>query len=479
MRKIVPNQVALVLKTLRGHINGPGQWLALKYEPRVLPEVIPFLNPIDSICEEPPPRIMWSAHYIILAMFIAILIAATIAKVDVVVVGGGSLTTESPPIVLQPIDRGIIRELKVAPGDPVHRGQVLAVLDPTFARADLAAVGDEVKSLTAQINRLQAEYDDKPLELGKDPSVEEKLQYSLYLKRQDLHKSRLRVFDEDVERLNATLRTTEDDRASLATQLGYAKELENMRGALLQSQNGSKLSYLDAETLRVRTARDYQDSVDRLVELQHALQSKLAERQSFLDEWRHQILENLLTARSEVDKQKQTLSKVSLLNDLVVVTAPEDGVVLDVAKRSVGSVMREAEPLVTIVPSNTRLVADIVINSSDVGHIQPGDEVVVKVDAFPYQLHGLMRGRLLYVSEDSSLIADAGGQGLQESAHGGGAVHRARVELIDTALEHMPKGAHLIPGMTVSAEIRVASRRVISFFIYPITRGLGESLREP
>jgi len=287
------------------------------------------------------------------------------------------------------------------------------------------------------------------------------------------------VFEEDQQRLAAQIKTTEDDRASLLKQLDYAKDVENMRSQLVQSQFGSKLSLLDAQTLRVRTERDYQDAANRLVELQHAVLSKRAERQNYIDEWRRQILENLQAAQTEATKANEAMSKATLINDLVVVTAPADGVVLDVAKRSVGSIIREAEPLITIVPTDAPLVADITISSSDVGHIRPGDEVVVKVDAFPYQRHGLLKGRLLYVSEESFAMAEAGGDAQSGAGRAAGAVHRGRVALLDTKLANLPTGAHLIPGMTVSAEIKVDSRRVIGFFIYPLTRGLGESLREP
>ena len=53
------------------------------------------------------------------------------------------------------------------------------------------------------------------------------------------------------------------------------------------------------------------------------------------------------------------------------------------------------------------------------------------------------------------------------------------VELTDTKLENMPAGSKLIPGMTMSAEIKVGSRSVLSYFLNPITRGLQESIREP
>jgi HlyD family secretion protein len=459
-------------------LQGARNWLTLRYEPTMMPEALPFLNPIDAICNEPPPKLMWSTHYILVALFLCILLVASVARIDTVVVGSGSLITEQPPTILQPYERSIMRELRVHPGDLVKKGQVLAVLDPTFAQADLATAGAQQRSAQAQVKRLEAELSGAPLEMSANPDSDETLQHSLYLQRQEQYKSRLKVFDEDIQRLDANIKASEQDKASLSQQLGFAKDLEAMRGSLMQTPAGSKLNYLDAQTLRVRTEREYNDAANHLVDQQHALQSKQAERQSFIDDWRRQILESLSAARAEATRYDEAMSKASLVKKLVEVVSPVDGAVQEVAKRSVGSVVREAEPLITIMPSDTPLIADITVSSSDVGHIRAGDEVVIKVDAFPYQRHGFLKGRLLYVSEDSHEMAEAGGEA-QGAEHGMGAVHKARVALTDTELHNLPEGAHLIPGMSLSAEIKVGTRRLISFFTYPLTRGLDESLREP
>jgi HlyD family secretion protein len=167
------------------------------------------------------------------------------------------------------------------------------------------------------------------------------------------------------------------------------------------------------------------------------------------------------------------------MNDLVVLTAPEDGVVLDIAKRSVGSVLHEAEPLITLVPKMSPLIAEIMIHSADVGYTRVGDEVVIKVDAFPYQQHGLLAGRLRSIGEDSVTPGGAG-DAVPVSARGAaGVFHRCQVTLTSTDLNLLPQGARLIPGMTITAEVKVGFRSVISYFLYPIQRGFDESIREP
>ena len=337
------------------------------------------------------------------------------------------------------------------------------------------------KVLLAQIRRLEAELNGVPFVTSPTPSADELLQASLYQQRQAQYASQLRALDEAIQQRRANTRTTEDDRAAQAKQLDIAKQVEAMRAAMLEKQSGSRLNYLEAQSTRMAVERNYENAGNRLTELKHELQSKEAERQTFVDQWRNQVTENLVVARSEASAVSEGVSKATLMNDLVVVTSPEDGVVLDIAKRSVGSVMNGAEPLITITKSNATVIAEVMISSSDIGYAKPGDDVVIKVDAFPWQRHGLLSGKLLSVSEESYASGSpaANGAGASSSRGGSGAVHRALVRMVNTKLESLPEGAHLIPGMTVSAEIKVGTRSVLSFFLTPLTKGLKESIREP
>jgi hemolysin D len=229
----------------------------------------------------------------------------------------------------------------------------------------------------------------------------------------------------------------------------------------------------------MRIDQNLQLALNRLNELQHDLQSKQAERQAFKDQWRNQIVEELVARRNEASKVGEGLTKASLINDLVVLTAPQDGIVLDVAKRSVGSVLREAEPFITIVPTNATMIAEVMINSSDVGYTKAGDEAVIKIDAFPYQKHGLMAGQLTSVSEESFQAGQQARENELMPTGRSGAFHRGILKVTSDQLDNLPAGARLFPGMTLTAEVKVGSRSVMSYFLNPITRGLSESIREP
>jgi len=188
----------------------------------------------------------------------------------------------------------------------------------------------------------------------------------------------------------------------------------------------------------------------------------------------------LAELRHEIDAkraERDALVKATRLHGLVVVTAPEDGVVLELATRSVGSVLREAESFITWLPLNAPLIAEVMVDSHDVGYVRAGDAVVIEVDAFPYQRHGLLRGTLRSISQASVSGERQAGQDLATASSG--RFHRMQVVLTETGLGNLPDGARLIPGMTMTAEVKVDVRSIISYFLYPITRGFDESIREP
>ena len=85
--------------------------------------------------------------------------------------------------------------------------------------------------------------------------------------------------------------------------------------------------------------------------------------------------------------------------------APADAVVLEVAKLSQGSIVREAEAFFTLVPLGTVLEADVQIGSQDIGYVKSQAKVNIKVDAYPFQKHGTLEGSLRTISQDAFRVA--------------------------------------------------------------------------
>lgn len=434
--------------------------------PGPAPEAVPFQDPLEAVIAEPPPRLLRGLHWLVAALFCALVGLAAVAQVDVVVTGAGRLAPDAPPIVLQPMERAVIREIRVRPGDVVRRGDVLALLDPSFAEADRAALAAQRQGLVATLARLDAERDGLPA--PEAPDRDARLQAGLHAQRAAFVATRLRALDEDMQGSRTAIRALEDADAAAAEQVAIARDIEALRARLLEGQIGSRLALLDARARRIAAEQQREQDRSRLDTLRHALAQKQAERQGFLDDWRRQVLEDVARLRAELAPVEEALGKATRLADLTTIVAPADGTVLDVARRSAGSILREAEPLVTLVPAGAPLIAEVALRSADVGHARPGDAAVVKVDAFPFQRHGALAGRLRAIAQDSR-----GEDGAPTAP--GVAVHRAQVVLDAPVLA----GGVPMPGMTVTAEIHVGTRSLLSTLLQPLIRGARESLREP
>ena len=124
----------------------------------------------------------------------------------------------------------------------------------------------------------------------------------------------------------------------------------------------------------------------------------------------------------------------------------------------------------TLVPTDVPLEMEADIHPSDVGQVQLGDQVRIKLDALPFQKHGMLEGVVTYLSEDTVQAEDD-----TDSRP----VYRSKIELTQTDLRDVPKTFRLMPGITASAEIKVGKRRLITYFIYPILRSISTSFREP
>jgi hemolysin D len=160
--------------------------------------------------------------------------------------------------------------------------------------------------------------------------------------------------------------------------------------------------------------------------------------------------------------------------------------VLDVADRPPGSVLREAETLMRLVPSRSPLFFDVEVDTRDVARLHVGDRATIKLEALPWQQYGLAHGDLVSLTPDTladdnpaetrggASPAEPGGPARQGAVH-----YRARIALSTTKFRNLPAGFGLRPGMRVVCDIKIGRRSILQYVLNPLTRIIGESLREP
>ena len=151
------------------------------------------------------------------------------------------------------------------------------------------------------------------------------------------------------------------------------------------------------------------------------------------------------------------------------IKAPCNAVVHEIASFSPGSAVREAEALITLVPLDGELELEAEISPENIGKVNIGAPVRVKLTAYPFQKHGTLTGTVRNISEDT-LEKQEGGQSIK--------YYRARIT-VSGQLRNVKKDFRLIPGMEVQSEIKCDRRRIIEYVLYPLIKAFDETAKEP
>jgi len=431
-----------------------------------------FLPDADEIERSPLPPFAQMTVRALVAALTLFIVWASVSSIDEIVVAHGRIINPLPNVVVQPLETSIVQKIDVRVGQVVRKGEQLATLDPTFAQADEAQLRSRLRSLDTQTGSLQAELDGAA-GAGRATDADGLLQAQLSKERKANYRAQLGKMEQTISRLAAALETNRRDQLILTARVKSLREIENMQAKLVAQQFGARLHLLEAQDRRLEVDRELSLTENKEHELRSELASSEAEKSAFVKGWRQKALEELLSTSRERDGVNEQLQKADKRRKLVTLSAPVDGVVLEIAKLSPGSIVKEAESFFTLVPLNAELEAEVQIDSVDIGYIKSGDEVQLKLDAFPYQRHGGLQARVRTISEDAFKRDN------QMQGNGTDAYYLSRLKIGTPRLKKMDAHARILPGMTVTAEIVVGKRSVISYLLWPLTKAMDESLKEP
>jgi hemolysin D len=144
--------------------------------------------------------------------------------------------------------------------------------------------------------------------------------------------------------------------------------------------------------------------------------------------------------------------------------------VKDLATHTPGTVLAPGAVLMTLVPEGEPLLAEVWLQNQDAGFVRAGQSAKLKLTAFPFQRYGMVDGRVLRISADSSERGDG--------RTAPGYAYRALIELHTQELRVGEALHRLLPGMQLTAEIRLAERTVLEYVLSPLQKVAAEAGRE-
>jgi hemolysin D len=435
--------------------------------------VLEFQSPTAALIATPVPRSARSVTFWVGAGVLAIIVASFVIKTDKVVTGMGSLVSSDPTLQLQPLETSVVHSIVVHTGQKVKKGDLLAELDPTFSSADMQADQEQVQSYTAQIDRLKAQLAGKPYVPASSDS-ETALQLETYNELQAQYQAGVANFDQQITSLQAQLQQAESDAQQYSERLALASSVEAM-------QVGSRLDSLAAADNRLSMAGDLADAEATAHKSIGDIASIRAQREAFIQQWFSNLAQQMQQAENQLAPAQQSLTKDREVHQLVMLRAPSDAVVLNIASASVGSVLQPGQQFLSLTPLGHPLEAEVDLNGTDSGYVNVGDRVDLKLNTLPYMMYGDLKGTVESISSSSfdpeqlqsGSVSDISGSAAQ------GLFYRARIKIMENKLHNIPSGFALLPGMPLQADVKIGKRTVAAYMMRRVLPALTTGMREP
>ena len=444
-------------------------------KPNHLTVVRQFQSETEALREGPEPRYAKITVWVLAGMIVSLVAVMALTRMDRLVSSDGKIVPTQLLNVYQALDPSIIRSIDVREGEEVGKGQQLASLDPTFAAADVMQARLQIVSLEAQIARDQAQLEERPLvyPASTDPDVTkyQAMNKAYYDQQVAEYRAQIASFDAKIKQTQATILKFQTDKDEYEKRSDIAKKIEEMRTILAEHGSGSELNKLIAQDQHVDLVRNLEYDQNSLIEAQHTLASLTSDRQAFIQQWRTNLSQDLVSARSSLDAARAQLEKATRHESLVHWAAKEQSIVLTVAKLSVGSVLKEGDTLLTLMPLDTPLQAEAHVLSRDVGFLRTGDMCTLKINAFNYMEHGTAEGTVHWIS-DGAFDTDDNGQPTDP-------YYKVRCSIDALHFVNVGPNFHLLPGMTLESDMKVGTRSVLAYVVSGVARGFDEAMREP
>lgn len=347
----------------------------------------------------------------------------------------GQLRHKSAEARVYPSDAGILSHVYVSDGQMVEAGDPLVEVRRDRILSNGARLESEAEeSIVRQIEALEA----------------------LKSTAGDAAETALQRVEQSLARDSEGLIRARERRAQLVSrEMVAARRLERTEGFLVEGlvTESDVVASRDAVEA-IRTAIFSTD--DEIAQLVSEIDAAPLERQRIRTDKANEL--------ASVDERIAELQARLTQNDFDTgyrIVSAINGRVTALQARP-GESVGAARFLMAIVPTDSTLVAELFLPSSAIAFVEPGQEVRLLYDAFPYQKFGTASGRVYLVASTAVLGNDLG------LPVGDEPVYRVEVELAEQAMNAFGKQVALQSGMELSADIVLEDRRLVEWVLAPV-----------
>ena len=431
-----------------------------------------FLPASQEVTETPASPLGRATIWIIFFFLTFVLVWSYLGKIDKVANGMGKIIPKGKLKVIKPMDGGVITAIHVHEGQRVKKGQLLLELDNTIRKADL----DVLKKRLAT-SKIEKQYLIQELDKNGDTDS------STYEFKDIISSSQMLDFQKRLtaertvefnEKIQAASLVIDRNKKEFEMSLKTLESLKNKISLLTLEEEIERKSFKNGFSSEIewRTKRNELESNKQELETQkiniERLKNNIKESQKNLQILKKEqstfLLEKIVDKDKEINSLEAELTKSEKMFEYQKLSSPVDGIIHGLSTYTLGGVVDHSEAIITIVPENTPLVAEVLVLNRDIGFIKKGQDVELKLETFPFQDYGTIKGKILSISPDS--IEDENKKLL----------YKADVSLDKNYLLVDGERKNVFPGMKLVAEIKIGKRRIIDFFLSPFKKSVKEAL---
>ncbi len=441
-----------------------------------------FAPPLLRLQEKPPaPLAGWTLR-LLAALAASMFLWAVFGRLDIVAVAEGKLVPSSYLKIVQPAEQGIVNEILVSEGEAVKQGQVLVRMDPVSTEADVRAVQVEHDNKRLALRRVEAQLSGRPFLREKaDPPELFSQVAAQYAANVGAHENALALERALLEKARHELAAAQATKAKLEQTLPHYVEQEHAFEKLTRDGFAGRILYTDKQRERIEKEQDLSVQAATIQASRSLIEQSERKLAQIGADYRRQLQTERIDVAAQLEKAAQELSKQAHRRALLELRAPQAGIVKDLATHTAGTVAAPGTILMTLVPENDRLVAEVWISNDDVGFVREGQPARLKLSAFQFQKYGLLPGKVLRVNADATEASSPNTRTDALSGRdrpAGPLSFRALVELSSQELVADGERYRLQPGMQVAGEIHLGTRSVLEYLLSPVQKAFHEAARE-
>lgn len=398
----------------------------------------------------------------VVGFIVLFLIYAVNFDIDEIARGQGQFIPTSKVQKLKNLEGGVVSNIYVKEGDSVKKGQILLKLSSISYKSKLEENRIRMMELKAKKSRLIAEINNLPMkkiECNGDCDrnmIENEKEYYLSNKK-ELQKNiskqieKLKYQESVLVDAQNKYDVLKENLITLSEEYKAKKALEAKKiftkyelNQLKRELNDSKGALKSAEEVITQSNTQIQEIKNGIEE------TKL----TFINKSALQLNETI----SELLRLEETKKNLEDIITRTIVRSPIDGVVKEIFVHTVGSSIQPSADILTIVPDNYEMVAEVKIKPEEIAKLHIGQDVKLKVTAFDYSIYGGLEGKIINISPDT-IMDDATGDNFYKIY-----VKTKRNYLLNN------EKYKIKVGMMVNADVLVGKKTIMSFLLKPILK---------